>query len=78
VLFGYTLCLDCRANLKLFTDKTIERHALQFKEAKRQDPEHLTYEEEMRYRLDFIHKDYISKRIKLLHILSKLSADGLP
>jgi len=67
-LYGYIICDSCRSKLGLFSDETIEKHiSIYDKPAKKR-----TYEEEIKYRLDFIEKEYTKKRIKLLHILERL------
>ncbi len=71
-LHGYTICTTCRSKLGLLTDKTIKRHLKSFEKAKAIDPNKLTYEEEIRRRVEYLEKDYISKRIKLFHVLERL------
>lgn len=71
-LFGYSVCDQCEKELRLFQDKTIQQHLAKYSILLKQDPKHITYEKEIQRRLDFIDKDYISKRIKLLHVLDRL------
>jgi len=63
-MYGYTICDSCKSKLKLFTDETIRKHIALY----RKPTKDRSYEEEIRFRLDFVEKDYIRKRIKLLHI----------
>jgi len=67
-VYGYTICDSCKSQLKLFSDDTIRRHISLYKKQKKTR----SYIEEIRYRLDFLEKDYIKKRLKLLHILERL------
>lgn len=60
---GYTICDSCLSKLKLFTDQTIQKHSVKNPEA---------YKKDIESRIAFIDKDYIKKRIKLLHILDRL------
>ena len=71
-LYGYTVCPACKIKLGLFQDKTIQRHNSTFAKAKENNPGRPSYEEEVRNRLIHLDKDYISKRIKLLHIQDRL------
>ncbi|NER13450.1 hypothetical protein GWK08_08385 [Leptobacterium flavescens] len=72
-LYGYTICNSCKSRLGLFLDPTIEKHVLSFRETKREDPTKPTYKEEVAFRLDCLDKDYISKKIKLLHIQDRIN-----
>lgn len=65
-LFDYYVCTDCEKKLGLLSEKTISRHNDSYKKKNK------SFEDEIKYRLDFIEKDYVKKRIKLLHIRSKL------
>lgn len=65
-LFEYYVCDDCKKKLGLPSEKTINRHIDSYKKKNK------SFEDEIKYRLDFIEKDYVKKRIKLLHIRSKL------
>jgi len=66
-LHGYIICDDCKNSLRLFTDKTVKKYMAQYEADKDK-----TYKEEIKYRLDFIDKDHIKKKIKLLDILEKI------
>lgn len=66
-LFGYTICGTCKARLGLFTDETIRKHVSLYRSTKKH-----SYEEEIERRLVLMEKDYIKKRIKLLHIRERL------
>ncbi len=63
-LFHYPICDSCQSNLKLLTETTIGKHYVK-------DPE--AFSEEIQRRLDFVEKDYISKKIKLLHVKEIIS-----
>jgi hypothetical protein len=67
-MYGYTICDACKSKLGLFSDETIEKHCQKYET----DPDTRSYEEEIKYRLKYIETDYIKKKIKLLHILSRL------
>ena len=65
-LCGFTICDSCKSRLSLFTDETIKKHIALYTAKGR------SYEAEIARRLDFIEKDYIKKKIKLLHIQERL------
>lgn len=67
-LYGYIICESCESKLGLFADETIKKHIKKYKNSALER----SYEDEILYRLDFIEKDYIKKRIKLLHIQARL------
>lgn len=67
-IFDYIICDSCKTKLGLFTDDTIKKHIALYKKSDKMR----SYKDEVRYRLNFIEKDYIKKRIKLLHILDRL------
>ena len=67
-MFGYIICDVCKEKLGLFTDVTIKGHIELYKKSAKKR----SYEEEIRYRLDFVEKDYIKKKLKLLYILERL------
>jgi len=67
-MYGYTTCDSCKSKLGLFTDVTIKKHILLYKKSAKNH----SYEEEIHNRLIFLDKDYIKKRIKLLHIQERL------
>ena len=66
-LYGYTICDSCKSKLRLLTDDKIKEYIKLYKKSKKH-----SFEKEIRYRLDFIEKDYIKKKIKLLYILERL------
>ena len=65
--YGYYICESCKSNLKLFTDFKIMKYIAEYNEDKER-----TFKEEMEYRLDFVEKDYIKKKIKLKYILDRI------
>lgn len=65
--YGYVICDSCKSDLGLFTDETIKKHLSEYRSKDR------SYAEEIDYRLDFVEKDYIKKKIKLLHIQDRLN-----
>lgn len=67
---GYIICPKCKKKLGLFTDKKIMHYIEEYESTK----EH-TFEEEILRRLDVLDKEFIKKRIKLLHILSRFRVD---
>lgn len=71
-LFGYTVCKACITKLGLYHDQTIKKHKASFERARELNPAKPTYKDEVDYRLSMMEKDYISKRIKLLHIRDRL------
>ncbi|MEQ9405618.1 MAG: hypothetical protein RIM99_18660 [Cyclobacteriaceae bacterium] len=71
-LYGYTVCKACQGDLKLYQDITIKMHISAFKKARLINPKKLSYKEEVDYRLVEMEKDYIRKRIRLLHIQDRL------
>ena len=68
-LFGYIICDSCKTKLGLFTDGTIQKHIALYEKSNKKR----SYAEEIRYRLEFVEKDYIKKRIKLHHIQERLN-----
>lgn len=70
--YGYTVCKACQVKLGLFQDETIKKHVDSFQRANQRDPNKPLYQEEVRNRLVLLDKDYLPKRIKLLHIQSRL------
>ena len=62
-MYGFAVCDSCRPKLKLLSDKTIRRHYLK-------NPE--KFSREIRRRLDYLEKDHIMKKIKLLHVQERL------
>jgi hypothetical protein len=67
-MFGYMICDSCKSKLGLFTDETIKKHISLYETTKKKR----SYKEEINYRIDFIEKDYIKKKIKLLYIKDRL------
>jgi hypothetical protein len=65
-VYGYIICHECKSNLGLFKDETIAGHITKKYKTK------AAYAKEVAYRLNFIEKDFIKKKIKLLHILDRL------
>lgn len=63
IFYGYVICNECKSKLKLLSDKTIKRHYLN-------NPK--KFSAEIQRRLDFIKKDYIKKKIKLLNVKEQL------
>jgi len=62
-LFNYPICDSCKSKLKLLTEVTIKKHYFK-------NPEE--FSKEIQRRLDFIEKDYINKKIKLLNVKEKI------
>jgi len=62
-LFNYPICDSCKSKLKLLSEATINKHYSK-------NPEE--FSKEIQRRLDFIEKDYINKKIKLLHVKEKI------
>ncbi len=62
-LFNYPICDSCKSKLKLLTEVTIKKHYSK-------NPEE--FSKEIQRRLDFIEKDYINKKIKLLNVKEKI------
>ncbi len=67
-LYGHIVCDECKSSLGLFKDETIKKHIAKYAGS----PSKPSYEEEIQERLEFLGKDYIKKRIKLLHVLDRL------
>jgi len=66
-LYGYSFCDRCQSKLGLHSDKTILRNADSYDQS---NP--ISYEEEVVHRLQIMEKDFVKKRVKLLHILERL------
>ena len=62
-MFGYTICDSCKSGLRLFSMKTIQKHYAK-------DP--AKFSADMDHRLEFLEKDYIKKKLKLLHVKEQL------
>ncbi len=71
-LHGYLVCEPCKSKLGLLKDETIQRHVASFDKARKKSSKKPAYEEEIRNRLGFLEKDYVRKRIKLLHVVERL------
>lgn len=71
-LYGYHLCEACKKRMGLFRDETVQRYIAEFAQRKAADPSRPSYAEKVRNHLDLLEKEYISKRIKLLHIQERL------
>ncbi len=57
-MYGYTICDSCKSELRLFTDKTIKKYV----------SDNPSFDKEIAERLVILDKDYIRKKIKLLHV----------
>lgn len=75
-LYGYTVCKACETKLGLYHDQTIIKHVSSFDIARQLNPEKPTYAEEVDQRLKMMERDYIGKRLKLLHIQDRLREIG--
>ncbi len=62
-MYGYVICDLCKSKLRLFTEKTIKKY-------NSKNPE--KFSKEIQRRLDCLDKDYVKKRIKLLHVQEQL------
>ncbi len=62
-LFGYIVCETCKNKLRLFTEETTKKYYSKNPEA---------FTEDIKNRLEIIEKDYIKKKIKLLHIQEQI------
>ena len=62
--FGFTICDACKKDLRLFTDKTIEKHVAQYTKS--------GYEKDLKGKLASLESTYIKQKVKLLDILSRL------
>ena len=62
LLHGYVICDGCKNNLRLFSEETVKKQMSKYK----------GYEKEIKRRLEYIEKDYIKKKIKLLDVLEKI------
>ena len=66
-LYGYRFCARCQSKLGLHADKTILKNAKSYDRSKP-----ISYEDEVINRLQAMEKDFVKKKVKLLHILSRL------
>ncbi len=67
-LYGYPFCRRCQTQLNLFTDATISKHVSLYEASKPN-----SYEAEVLARLQAIEKNFGKQKVKLLHILDRLS-----
>lgn len=65
LFYGYFICDSCKSQLKLFSEETIKKHYLK-------NPD--KFSKEIDRRLEFIDKDYIKKKIKLLQVKKQLES----
>ncbi len=72
-MFGYIICNSCKSKLGLFTEATIAKNITNYKESSKK----LSYEDEIKRRLDFVEKDYIKKNLKLKYILEQVKKNKL-
>lgn len=63
MIYGYNICDSCKQGLRLFTAQTIKRYH-------RSDPG--GFRGEIRRRMEYVEKDYIRKKIKLLDVMEKI------
>lgn len=66
--YEITICAACEQDLRLFTDETIARQNAEYKPSEK----YAAYTDEIADRLVFLEKDYLKKKIKLLHVLERL------
>jgi len=62
-MYNYPICDSCKSKLKLFTEQTIKKHY-------KINPEE--FSKEIQRRLELIDIEYVSKKIKLLHVQEHL------
>ena len=67
-LYGFYFCARCESKLGLYTDKTILKNAQKFAAA---NP--TSCEEEVVRRLQRMERDFVKTKVKLLHILERLT-----
>ena len=67
-LYGYKICQACAKRLTNNKDETIKKWIAEFKPT----AESSTFAEDIQFRLDFVEKDYIKSKIKLLSIQDRL------
>ena len=66
-LYDYHFCAECESSLKLHSKETILKNSKSCNL-----PEPFTYGDEVAERLQTMEKDFIKKKVKLLHILERL------
>jgi len=71
-LYGFNVCGRCKPKLGLLKDQTIKKHISSFEKAKKEFPDNPSFEQEISDRLIILDRDYIRKKIKLLHIQERL------
>lgn len=67
-LYGYYFCDGCLSKLGLHSDKTILQNADKYEQSKT-----IVYHDEVIRRLQLMERDFAKKKVKLLHILERLS-----
>ncbi len=61
------VCEECRMKISFLTDDTIRKHIELFRHAQK-----TSYKEEIQRRLTLVEKEYIVKKLKLLHVLKRV------
>ena len=67
-LYGYAFCKRCESELRLHSDRTILKNAKSYNETNS-----VSYEDEVVRRLSSMEKNFAKARVKLLHILERLT-----
>ena len=67
-LYGYAFCERCESKLRLHSDETVLKNAESYDETK-----FTSYEDEVVHRLAAIEKNFAKTKVKLLHILDRLT-----
>ena len=75
-LYGYDVCDSCEQPLNLYKDHTIRKHIASYEKKRKAVPEGPTYAQEVDYRVEVMEEVYIRRRLKLLHIQSRLKELG--
>lgn len=68
ILYGVAICKSCVTDLRLFTDDTIARQDAEYRPSEKYN----SLKAEVIDRLVIMEKDYLKKRLKLLHMLDRL------
>lgn len=71
-LHGYTICTSCQLELGLMKDQTIKKHISASRKKQAHHPGSPSYQAQVENRLEEMERHYISSRIKLLHIKSRI------
>jgi DNA-directed RNA polymerase subunit RPC12/RpoP len=71
-VYEFIICESCHSKIVLFKDETMIRHIRDLAEHGDMKKAYMDYKADLEKRLDFIEKDYITKRIKLLYLLDRL------